>query len=203
MKPKLDIDRLITVDDNGMPKAPTLRQLLDKDIKELYSRDPTKDKELYIKECGVIYCLGDPKSPAKQKGLSTKECIKYAIEYYNLPKTYQPDMLVLKIAKRYYDENITEAGVAVEILQQAIHNSAVAIKKLNNYLNECLDASDSIETTKQIIEVIRALKDQSNDIPSIVKRLEEAKQNLMYETEAQLSRGGVSITSSMDGDEYD
>ena len=67
--PKLTIEKLITIDKSGMPKAPSLRQLIDKDVRELYIRDRTDTKEMYVKECIVIYYLGDPKSPAKQKGL--------------------------------------------------------------------------------------------------------------------------------------
>ena len=33
------IDSLIVIDDNGMPKPPTTRQLIDRDIRELYNRD--------------------------------------------------------------------------------------------------------------------------------------------------------------------
>ena len=36
---KLDINRLITIDVTGMPKAPNPSQLLDKDVRELYMRD--------------------------------------------------------------------------------------------------------------------------------------------------------------------
>ena len=35
------------------------------------------------------------------------------------------------------------------------------------------------------------------DIPSLLKKLEEAKQNLMYEKETEISRGGVQVLSSM------
>ena len=35
-KVKLDIDSLLTIDDNGMPVPPNTRQLLDKDIRQLY-----------------------------------------------------------------------------------------------------------------------------------------------------------------------
>ena len=48
MNSKLLIDSLIIIDDNGMPKAPTVRQLLDRDIRELYTRDKTPDKKNYI-----------------------------------------------------------------------------------------------------------------------------------------------------------
>ena len=52
-KVKLDIDSLLTIDDNGMPVPPNTRQLLDKDIRQLYNRDKTKDKSQYIAECIV------------------------------------------------------------------------------------------------------------------------------------------------------
>ena len=52
--PQIIIDELITIDDSGMPKPPNLRQLLDSDIRDLYRRDKTKDKSMYIKECIVI-----------------------------------------------------------------------------------------------------------------------------------------------------
>ena len=83
---KLDINRLITIDVTGMPKAPNPSQLLDKDVRELYMRDNTPDKRKYIAECGVIYYLGDPKSPCRQRGLSDEESLLEAID--NLSETY-------------------------------------------------------------------------------------------------------------------
>ena len=44
----LIIDKMLVIDDTGMPVAPTIRQLMDKDIKQLYTRDKTKDKSNYI-----------------------------------------------------------------------------------------------------------------------------------------------------------
>lgn len=58
---KLTLDTLIAVDDTGMPKKPTIRQLIDADIRELWTRDKTPDKVKAIAECGVIYQCGDPK----------------------------------------------------------------------------------------------------------------------------------------------
>ena len=46
MNSKLLIDSLIVIDDNGMPKPPTTRQLIDRDIRELYTRDKTPDKKI-------------------------------------------------------------------------------------------------------------------------------------------------------------
>ena len=50
----LDIDKLIVIDDTGMPQAPGIRQLMDKDVLLLYQRDTNKDKRNYIAECGVF-----------------------------------------------------------------------------------------------------------------------------------------------------
>ena len=48
MNSKLLIDSLIVIDDNGMPKPPTTRQLIDRDIREIYTRDKTPDNKNYI-----------------------------------------------------------------------------------------------------------------------------------------------------------
>lgn len=39
---RLIIDNLLLIDENGMPEAPTIRQLIDKDVRELYTRDKSK-----------------------------------------------------------------------------------------------------------------------------------------------------------------
>lgn len=72
----LELDWMLTIDETGMPKAPTLKQLLDRDVSLLYTRDKSPNKEMYIKEVGVIYYLGDPKGPCLQEGLSEKEALK-------------------------------------------------------------------------------------------------------------------------------
>lgn len=202
-KDKLNIEKLITIDDSGMPKAPSLRQLLDKDVRQLYSRDNTPNKDMYLKECGVIYYLGDPKSPPKQCGKSNDECIKDAIKNYDLPKSYTPDVLVLRLAKRYYDDNITEAGVAVEISQQAIHNSMLAIKGMNEILNNKLTSMSSEEDVSNTLTLITNISKAAGDIPNLIKKLDEAYENLLYEKQTQKSRGGTNVSSSMDAEGYE
>ena len=101
---------MLVIDDNGMPQAPDIRQLMDKDIRTLYQQDKSKDKSQFIKDCIVIYYMGDPKSPAKQSGLSDGEALKMAIEQAGLPANYIPNQLVRKIISRYYAANIGEAG---------------------------------------------------------------------------------------------
>lgn len=199
---QLNIEKLIVIDNTGMPKAPTIRQLVDADVRALYARDDSPNKEKYIQECIVIYYLGDPKSPARQSGLTDKEALVMAIEQAGLKSNYIPDKLVLKLIKKYYAQNITEAGLVVENLQQGIHNIGLSIKVLNKLLNEKLQGSITVEDATSIISIIDQLNKKAGDIPSIVKKLEEAKQNLLYETETNMARGGSKVTSSMNADDY-
>lgn len=200
MKP-LTIDSMLVVDDTGMPVPPTIRQLIDRDIKALYNRDKTKDKKQYVAECIVIYQLGDPKSPARQSGLSEAEALRYAIEQAGLNSNYIPDQLVLKLIKRYYDENITEAGRVVENILQTIHNINLGISQINRFLNEKLATPLDGDTIGVILTLVDNVKKQAGDIPSILKKLEEAKQNLLYEQQTELSRGGNTVLSSMDAED--
>ena len=199
---KLDITQLITIDDNGMPVPPNAAQLLDRDIRQLYSRDKDKNKQGYIKDCIVIYYLGDPKSPAHQAGLSDAEALKMAIEQADLPKNYIPDTLVIRLIKRYYDENIGEAGRTVENILKGIHNVNLMISKVNDLLNEKLNTTTDLAGVKEAIGLLDDVNDAAGKIPGMIKKLEEAKQNLLYEKETELSRGGVIVSSSMDADNY-
>lgn len=197
----LTIDTMLLLDDTGMPVPPTIRQLLDRDIRLLYTRDKTADKKQYVAECIVIYQLGDPKSPARQSGLSEREALKYAIDQAGLDKNYIPDQLVLKLIKRYYDENITEAGRVVENILQVMHNINLAIGQINRWLNDKLAAPLEGDVITSMLNNIDIVKKQAGDIPSILKKLEEAKQNLLYEQQTELSRGGNAVSSSMDADD--
>lgn len=199
---KLIIDSLLNIDDSGMPAAPALRNLLDMDVRELYKRDKTKKKERYIAECVIIYYMGDPKSPARQSGLSDAESLKMAIEQAGLEKDYIPDILVQKLIKRYYSENITEAGRVVENILKGIHNINLSIDVINKLLNEKLTSSTiTLEEIPTIVTMVDNVNKKAGELPSILKKLEEAKQNLMYEQETTLARGGSAVLSSMNADE--
>ena len=195
------IDSMLVVDDTGMPVPPTIRQLLDRDIRTLYTRDKSKDKKQYIAECIVIYQLGDPKSPARQSGLSEREALRYAIEQAGLNNDYMPDSLVLRIIKRYENENLTEAGRVVENILKTIHNINLGINQINTFLNDKLSNPLDGDTIGVILSLVDNVKKQAGDIPSILKKLEEAKQNLLYEQQTELSRGGTAVLSSMDAED--
>jgi hypothetical protein len=202
MNNKLLIDSLINIDDSGMPKPPTTRQLIDRDVRELYRRDTTKEKSRYIAECIVIYYLGDPKSPARQSGLSDPEALKMAIQQAGLKDNYIPDVLVLRLIKRYYEENITEAGKVVENILKGIHNINLSVDVINNLLNEKLKSNPTLEELPNILQMMKSVNEQASAIPAMLKKLEEAKQNLMYEKETEISRGGGTVLSSMDAEDY-
>lgn len=199
---RLIIDNLLLIDENGMPEAPTIRQLIDKDVRELYTRDKSKDKSGYIKDCIVIYYLGDPKSPAKQSGLSDAESLKMAIQQAGLKDDYIPDELVQKIIKRYYYQNITEAGKVVENIQKGIHNINLSVDAINTILNEKLQSGLTLDDLPNILGMVDNVNKKASELPSIIKRLEEAKQNLMYEKETEVARGGNAVLSSMDASNY-
>lgn len=202
MATKLDIDKLIEIDDTGMPVAPSVRQLIDKDVRELYIRDKSEDKSKYIKECIVIYYLGDPKSPAKQAGLSDAEALKMAIEQADLKSNYIPDALVLRLIKRYYEQNIGEAGRTVENILKGIHNVNLSIDVINQVLNEQLKTTTDLKTIDTILNLVDQVNKKAGEIPTTIKKLNEAKENLMYEKEVELARGGGQVISSMDAEAY-
>ena len=197
------IEKLLTIDDTGMPKAPSIRQLQDKDVALLWQRDTSKDKHKYIAEAGVIYYLGDPKSPAKQQGLSDAESLKMAIDNFNLPSSYTPDSLVKKLIDKYYINNITEAGVALEALQKSIHLVSLAAVRINEQLNKKLSTTLVDEDISPILVMMDAVSKRITEIPALTKALGTAYENLRNEEEEQLARGGKTILSSMlaDGDE--
>lgn len=194
---RLEIDKLISIDNTGMPIAPNIKQLLDKDIKELYSRDNTLDKSMYIKEVGVIYYLADPKGPCIQEGLSRSEALKRAIEQFDLPINYKPDLLVEKLIARYHDQRVGTAGIAVESLQKTIHNITLASNTLNEILTEKLNAGLEVEESAIIIDIMDKISKRIQDIPNLIKALNEAEQQLLYEEEVIKARGGNKILSSM------
>lgn len=193
----LNIDWMLTVDETGMPKAPTLKQLLDKDVSLLYTRDKSKNKDMYIKEVGIIYFMGDPKGPCLQEGLSEREALKKAIENFDLPKNYQPDILVWKLIKRYYNQ---KAGVGMEAvlnIKKGIHNIALAANKINEILNEELSRGVNLDNVPTVIGYMKQVNDLANQFPNMAKALQSAEENLLYEQENVSGRGGENIVSSM------
>lgn len=195
----IDIDNLITIGKDGLPEAPKIHQIIDKDIKELYLTDKSPDKSNYIKWAGVIYYLGNPSSPTRQRGLSDDECIKEAIEYFNLPLDYEPSNLIYKLAYRLNKEKITEAGIVVDNLLKAIHNSNLIISKISELLNIKL-REVSTEEIPTIVDYMNVINKQASEIPKLVNALKIAKINLIDEKETKEIYGKEQLTDSMRAD---
>lgn len=193
----LELDWMLTIDETGMPQAPNIKQLLDKDVALLWTRDKTPDKMQYIKEVGVIYYLGDPKGPCLQEGLSEKESLKRAIENFDLPKDYQPDILVWKLIKRYYNQRVGAAMENVIVLKKGLHNNTLAASKLNELLNEQLSQGASLETAGTVIGLMDSLNKKVSEMPALLKALQQAEENLLFEQEQTAGRGGEVVLSSM------
>lgn len=201
-KISLDIEKMITVDETGMPQAPNIRQLQDADLLTIFSRDKTQGKLRYLKECGVIYYLGDPKSPARQQGLTDDEALKLAIDNYDLPKDYFPDEVVKRLIEKYYISNITEAGVALETLQKSVHLISVGANRINEFLTKKLSSNTlSDEDMQQVLSMCDMVSKRVAEIPALNKALATAYENLRNESEQTFARGGKLILSSMDADE--
>ena len=191
------IDSLLTINKTGMPEAPNLTQLLDKDVKLLYLRDKSKNKEMYIKEVGVIYYLGDRKGPCLSAGLSRSEALQKARENFDLPTTYTPDLLVEKLIKRYHDNQTGIAGQAVEALQKAIHNITISTNIINEQLNDKLQSGLSAEDAGVFIDYMDKINKRITDLPALIASLKKAEEEAAYEEETRTARGGMKVTSSM------
>lgn len=191
------VDSLLTINKTGMPEAPNLIQLLDKDVKLLYLRDKSKNKEMYIKEVGVIYYLGDPKGPCLSAGLSRGEALQKARENFDLPTTYTPDLLVEKLIKRYHDNQTGIAGQAVEALQKAIHNITISTNIINEQLNDKLQSGLSAEDAGVFIDYMDKINKRITDLPALIASLKKAEEEAAYEEETRTARGGMKVTSSM------
>ena len=50
--------------------------------------------------------------------------------------------------------------------------------------------------------LINQVSAKASDLPKILKSLDEAKENLMYEKETETARGGTAVSSSMDATQY-
>ena len=75
---------------------------------------------------------------------------------------------------------------------------------MNDILNTKLSKKEEIDITSmgEILNLVDAVNKKAGELPTIMKKLEEAKQNLLYEKETEIARGGTAVSSSMDASEY-
>lgn len=68
---------------------------------------------------------------------------------------------------------------------------------MNEMLTDKLNGELSIEDSNTVIGIMDNLNKKTAELPNIMKALNTAKENLLYEEEQQTARGGVTILSSM------
>lgn len=193
----LDIVRMLAVNEQGIPYAPNLYQIQDKDVRELYVRDTTVEKYRYIKEVGVIYYLADPRSPVNQMGYSRAESLVIAKSNYGIDADWQPDALVERLITRYKEDVNGVAYVALNTAAKALHNSSLAANFISEQLNEKMQSGLLPEDTLVVIEYINKLNTIINLLPNQMKTLNEAKQSVLLDNQQKKARGGKVITTSM------
>ena len=71
------------------------------------------------------------------------------------------------------------------------------LHKVNELLTDRLNAAVSIEDANTIIGIIDNLNKKVENLPDLIKSLASAKEQLLYEQEANTARGGEAILSSM------
>ena len=75
MNYKLLIDTLITIDNDGMPKPPNTRQLIDRDVRKAFLND-------------IKYEIQDPKSEFNHLHLSTDEKYNSITTIISIPESF-------------------------------------------------------------------------------------------------------------------
>ena len=111
-------------------------------------------------------------------------------------------LLSIILIDKYYKQNIGEAGRTVENILKGIHNVNLSIDVINQYLNEKLKTITDADQIDRILTLVDNVNKKAGEIPNLVKKLEEAKQNLLYEKETEMARGGNIVSSSMDAENY-
>ena len=111
------------------------------------------------------------------------------------------DALVKKLIDKYYVQNITEAGMALDALRKSVHLVTLAANKINQFLNDKLQDAVSKEDIQLYLAMLNNVSSNVKELPNLMKSINVAYENLRAEEEEQLARGGKQILSSMDADE--
>lgn len=197
----LDLTGMISVNEQGIPYAPNLYQIQDREVRQLYYRNRAADGIInntqYLKEAGVIFYLGDPKSPPNQMGLSRAEALAAARKNYDLPDTWEPDDLINSLISRYRKDKVGVAEEALISITKALHNASIAASIISEQLTSKIEAGLQAEDVLSYIDYMNKLNGIINLIPNQIKTLGEAKQAVLLSNEQKKARGGKIVTTSM------
>lgn len=199
------IDEMLTVDRNGFVAALSLRQLQNKLVADVYARDRSSDKDFAKRELGLVYWVGDFKSPANQSGMSFDEAIQDAIENYGLPSTYKPDNVILSLIAQYRERYVYgAAGSAVMACLKGLRLCSIVCSKLSDQLNEYVSTGGcDVDQLESVTDTMTSIMKISKDLPSNIKALNDAEEALKYQIETQKAAyGGKRVSKSMDPTGY-
>lgn len=192
----LDITKMLAVNDQGIPYAPNLYQIQNKDVRELYIRDTSSNKLRYIKEAGVIFYIADPKSPPNQMGYSYPEALAAAKANYGLDPNWECDDLILRIINEY-KKGWSPAEESLNSVSRALHNANLAANFISEQLSIKINSGIQAEDTLVVIDYINKLTAIINLLPNQLKTINEAKQAVLLDNQQRKARGGKTITTSM------
>lgn len=186
--------------------------LNNKDIKALIRRDrggliagdmKGLKKERAFAELGLIWYCVNLNSPGLQKGLSGDELVKDGMDYFGLPKEWKPDDVFDRVYKQYdadYNSNITVQ--AIRSIHGGLNRAIRMLDKITAILNQLedkveMDMNDVSNFNKANKEMI----DMSASLPETINKLKALEAiYLKEEKKIKSSRGGKTITLSMDPD---
>lgn len=185
----------------------TAREATIKEVRQILTRDTGspgdasgKKKAFAYKELGAVYWIADYRSPGRVQGYEGQDLIDDAIRNFQLPATWKPDRIVQELIDKY--EHFNTGGVAAQTLSEiaATFNFMLrTVKTIRSKLNEKLQMANITEDElKSLIELSNELLKLASSIPKMTKDIEMAKEMLKQsESEAEIGRGNIIITSSM------
>jgi hypothetical protein len=183
--------------------------LLHNELAVIYKRDTGspgdsdgRKKLRAFTEFKYLYMICDYFSYPNQKGLSSKEAHKYAIDSCDLPEKWIPDRMILDAMDFYIDANKTVARELNQELVASFKNSSRVVRKLRDTTEDLLDKTTlSALEIAQLTDMQNTLLDISVKLPKNLKALQESADLIKKEeSEGEIGRGGSMILDSQNPD---
>ena len=161
--------------------VPTEECFMIKPIRELYNKDTSKNKEMFMKQLSIIYFMADPRSSYNYI-LDLDERFETIKEQEGLPKSFKIDKQLDSAIECYKQHTITASSLLLE-------STKIAVEKVRNFLKD-IDLNKVDEKGKPIY-TINSVTMAIKQIPQLAKDLSEAERAVAKEIEeVGRARGG-------------
>ena len=169
---------LFQIGNNGSLEIDPIAYALEP-FKKLWDRDKTKLKEKAIADISFVYYTTDYKSDFFDTPEEHRE--EEVMKYLNIPKNWSADDKVREAQEFYKERQRTPALTLLE-------DSIAGISKLSTYLRDI--SFDDVEINEKTGEVkpkhdIKKYADTIKQVPAIVNALNELKETVRKEQEAE------------------